>query len=983
MSLVIRSVLVCFFLGSFALSANESAAPHLRFVITGNLRGIHTGESDFFASKLFRLGDTETDFAIEQTNLKAFRQGNTLYFSLKPFEVEDLLSLDTSEKSVPVQGLLASSFYGFALNDTESSFKALQDSFLSRELEGVHKQFNVDVRKKKGITFFAVSLSEKNTLVLWPKSKEGLIETHAVVASYQAGKQRLVFLARQTESTARVFGIVDQLLSDTSVPTRYLDLGNTLGAPGRETLSRAKQMLQLLLKRNPAVLASARYDLSFFKQDPEILQTAPYLAPVTDLPALPSSRVVKLGGRNIQFSAIYELSEGAYAFLPSSASLLSLDASIKKAKKSSSQSSPDLMFGLASRPASTLGIVNTSAAFDLIFSLALDETTHLPAVVSSNLKPDHEMGIKPVAPLVRISSNDVTELLIWVDAQHQIQQIEIHRHPVVGTGREASDAKLLLTQAIKNEKRTEPALPSKPAYRKSTVWTQQDFNQILGHVLLSSVKNAELSIVDERPAATPIYSEVPFDLAKQLISREGRAVSLTLDGRYIKKIFKAIKENQFGIPVVLFGGLLKDGTIQRRPIDTRESYRLVVTEEVLLAIDRFMAREALSFNQTAPASTVQLALQEGSKDALKILSEVRKREAPGSATRLPNTEELIYSSPTVSQLVDEHLGKGLTFGECLQVFREAPGRMGHVLVFDVSDLDFGLKSNAVNDTLTGWKEEIAKTNIRGSFTEPRFWDNSYLNILLYLKTALKYAGPNLDSELSGSIKYFQTNSESKDDLAKIDKFVTSGGDRADFNRTVARLRPAKDSLKVEGEIRLPLDRAFDDTPSWTWMASPVAHFTYETQVWPNVILSSIPRNLTHVVHDSRLLLGVSAKPAAGDELYHFGALLGYDLSRDTAIQSFAYGVEAAFANRWALGPVNLRFETNARQLFPVTIPDKGRMGLVWLADGKIEIPIYDAFSVAAMVNFTMGTRMDEPMLVGTSTVLGVAVSYGDRFKWLL
>ena len=59
------------------------------------------------------------------------------------------------------------------------------------------------------------------------------------------------------------------------------------------------------------------------------------------------------------------------------------------------------------------------------------------------------------------------------------------------------------------------------------------------------------------------------------------------------------------------------------------------------------------------------------------------------------------------------------------------------------------------------------------------------------------------------------------------------------------------------------------------------------------------------------------------------------------------------------------------------------MGLVWLTDAKIEVPIVAGFSASAMTNLTIGERMSQPGTLGVGLVFGLALSYGDRFKWLL
>jgi hypothetical protein len=134
----------------------------------------------------------------------------------------------------------------------------------------------------------------------------------------------------------------------------------------------------------------------------------------------------------------------------------------------------------------------------------------------------------------------------------------------------------------------------------------------------------------------------------------------------------------------------------------------------------------------------------------------------------------------------------------------------------------------------------------------------------------------------------------------------------------------------------------------------------------------------------RLFMGGSAKPWWGYELFRVGALLGYDFSRDTPNQSFGYGFElgALYKHNWRY--FGFRLETNLRKLFPiVSDPAIGRMGLVWLSDARVEVPIIAGFSFSALSSLTVGERMAQAGDLGVGLVFGVALSYGNRFKWLL
>lgn len=895
----------------FSLLAQAEPAPDFRLVVTGGLQGIHNGYEAFYASPLFRLGNS-SPIKIKNAQLEAYAAQDTIYFSDQPIILEELLKTKPSKTQKSFLALDAAQIFGF--KRVRNNLVDFKEDTLLRELGGLPVQANYESRLVGSQIVYAVDVSREHKGVYWPEKQEEIQKVNSVFATGSAG-QEYYFFPRDFRSTHRTFQLIDELLkSNSSVPTRFVDLGNALTNSEHENFNMAVEMSQLLHARNPAALALGRFDLNVLSK---ISNKTPYIAALTGEGAPPNSRRIRMGNSEVRFLALGEISNLASGFLGKNLKSLTTRQSIENVQFSRD----DVVIALGENRNSSAEAIEYSA-LDMVLSLSFLRGGSLPARDDINLTGNEAKGVRSVAPLVRISSSDVTEVSIWLSSPGQIKRILINRHPIV--------AGISTQQAFYKS-----ALPRKE-------WTETEFEKLLANILLNANPNAELVMIEKRITPTPIDSSLPMFLAENLIATHGRGIDINLGGSYLKQILKAIKNNQFDLNVVV------TNTLQRE-ISEAESYNLVVSEKVLAAISDFIARESLFATSTNPSSSLQIALSESNKDAYKFLAELRKREDKASDS-LDDRYHLLQSSPSMTALVRQ----GILQKTPLEVRPERS-----VLIFDISDLDIGLKVNTNNDTLLNWQTE-AQDDAKASFDEARFLDTRYLNLLLYAKTGLYYLMPKLEVGLVGSLRYYQTNRDNPD--AKTPKEIQN-------------IRPGKDSVKLETEVRVPIQ----------FYVSPLARLTYETQLWPNALFTGLKKELwPRRVHDMRLFLGMSRKPRLDYELFRVGALLGYDFSRDTAQQSFGAGFELGAAYRYNWRYFGFRIESNFRKLFPIVPnPDLGRMGVIWLTDAKIEVPIIAGFSASAVSNLTIGERMDKPWTYGVGFVFGLALSYGNRLKWLL
>ncbi len=895
----------------FSSLVHAEPAPDFRLIVTGGLQGIHTGHEAFYASPLFRLGST-SPIQIKNAQFEAYAAKNTIYFSDHPIDLNKLIQAVPSAPKKSINAIDASQLFDFKINS--SNLIDFAEDSLRRELGGVSRKVVYETVTMDSHTLYAVDVSTEQTGVYWASKLNEIGKVNAVFAVDPAG-QEYYFFPRDFGSTQKTFKLVDQLLkTDTSIPTRYVDLGNALTGSDRESLATAIEMSQLLQARNPAALALGRYDLNMLSEIPD--QT-PYIGALTGENAPPTSRRIRIGKSEVRFLAIGEISELASGFLGQDLKLLTTRQSIERIKFKGD----DLVIALSENRDSAAEAIEYPI-LDMVLSLSTVRGGSLPASDDINLEGNEAVGVRTVAPLVRISSSDVTEVSVWSSAPGQIRRILVKRHPIVG-------------ETAVQESFYTPALSQKN-------WKESDFETLLSNILLNAHPNSELVMIEKRISPTPIDSSLPMPLAENLIAPQGRGIEINLGGYYLKQVLKAIQKDQFDPPVIV------TNTLQRE-ISESESYKIVVSEKVLAAISDFIARESLFASTSNPSSSVQTALLESNKDAHKFLAELRKREDKSSDS-LDDRYQLLKSAPSMAELVRH----GIEQKTPLEIRPERS-----VLLFDISDLDFGLKLNTVNNNLSNWQLE-ANTNTNASFDENRFWDPNLLNVLFYGKAGLYYLMPKFETGLVGSIKYYQPNQDNAN--------ARTPGE-------IQKIRPGKDSVKLEAEARLPIQA----------YVSPLTRLTYETQLWPNPLFTGLPEQYwPRRVHDMRLFLGVSRKPRLGYELFRIGALLGYDFSRDTPNQSFGAGFELGGAYRYNWRYFGFKIESNFRKLFPIVDnPDRGRMGIVWLTDASISVPIIAGFSASAMTNLTIGERMDNPWTYGVGAVFGLALSYGNRFKWLI
>lgn len=961
-------VLVSFFFETQLQAAEDSPAFH--FVVTGGLMGVSDGSRPFYQSPLFRLNASSNSgdkFVIKNANTKAFRFHNTVFIGKNLKSKNDVVAALPANRFGEVKGFIGAQLFAVGMAGESMLPKDFDSEDLIGELGAIPVNVKWELRIHGGLEILA--LNSKGENVQWPKASDDVDDVLMVSAGFGEGSAtQYRFFPRQVASTDRVFGTVDKLLANDE-NAQYVDLGDALFGPENEDIEIAKKVQTLILKRKPVALGVGWNDYRAFWREPALMGNGPYVAALSGNASASQLREVKnVRGKSVLFAALPNETLMLNRISPSDSSALLLDEAISSASAASRKSPASLVVGLTQDAQSASRAIE-SPIFDAVISLVSSKGGALASYDEIDLTQNRKDGLKPVAPLVRVSSVDVTEVFGYTNESGALVRLVIKRHAIVDEGDVAKDAAELLDAYEKEKDVLSLGLPSRSAIPvRGTVYSEDDYNAVLGGLLKEVRPGTELVIIEKLASVTPIEGDIPLKLSESLLNDRGRAVWLSIRGKYLKRILKAAREHQFGVEVSVIGGTLKGPTVAQRDISDSESYAIAVSERVFFAIDRFMARESLFASSNLPSASLQTAMTEGSKETLKILSEIRRKDSRDD-TDIGESKSLYASSNPIADLIEPKLSRGLTPDEVTAFLKYSDGKPQRAFVIDISDLDFGLKFNAINDTLSDWQTQGAKDPANNpGFTEPRFWDSAYSQKLIYAKINLKYFGTLVEADLGTNIKFFQPNPEGPGPLGAKD---------------VQKIRPAKDSLKVEWEMRIPFRRVFNEPPLGFWDLGAVTKLTYETQIWPNTWLTNLPeKDWPFRTNDIRLLMGLSLKPLASVETLRFGGVLDYDISRGSFLQSFSYGLELGGQGKWNVGFIGIKVDSTIRQLFSIANPDITRMGLVWTVDGKVEVPIYGGFSMSLLANTALGTRMQDPGTPGYTVLFGFALSYSERLKWL-
>lgn len=941
--------------------AEPKRTPDVRLIMTGGLIGVHDGYDAFFSSPLFQLGGLG-EVLIEDTTRHTYRFGSTMFFStrsLMPEEITVLSGVAPTQKG-QLDGMMGQSLFGVGLDEKTHIPMTVHDPLLHRELGAVNMKMNYEMRRLGELVVIALCTRPDEQPLIWPKHVDDLSEVPGIFASQHNQERHLVFFARRLGATARVFGVVDQLLHDKQRgPAYYMDLGNSLLSLKNADVAMAKDMQTLLMARYPLVLGASTLEVAAAQMDHTLLaRNKPYLLAVQEGGELPPFMETRMAKLRAQFFSLGTLSVQTAAMLPKGNIPLSVGRAINLAEEKVELESPDLSFAMADT-SDAIAAAISSPAFDAVFALVSGRRSVLPAVDDIDLTQNLQNGMRSVAPLVRVSSSDVTEVSIWWDAKKHVSRLRVERYSVLGEGAEASDASRVQKIYRTDRELWETGLPQ--LHRTTTTvdtWTRKELEVVLGQILIET-SGAEMAIVEQIQPPTPIASTVSVPIAQSFLERGGHLVTFEVSGKYLRRILKLLKAELFDHPVTVVGGTIDNPTVSLKGIVDTEWYNIATTESVLVSIYRFLQSQSTIVENDVASTLVADTL--GQRANLALLSELKQRDlydAPG----LNEWQDLIIDKPFIAHLVYERLLRGVTESVCEDWLYHAGGKSLQALVLDISDIDFGVNLNVVNNTVEKWKS-IPDFKV----PDNRLNLSAFTQFLINARILLKFSNQYTETDLIGSSKFYQTD-----------------GTKA----------PSADNTKAELAVRFPLERILDKAPGSTYL-SPLLRLSFETQLWPIGFLTPIPSSQWYEKgwlprnKNAYAFVGMSVRPLkeSDPDTLRIGAisrLLVNNLYGESVAQAFDVGFEAAGRGKWTLGPFALKIDGFIDLFFPlVQNPAPDKLGVVGGVSGKVEFVIFRYLSLSGLIDVYAGSLMVDRSSFGVSTFMGLALSYAQRFKWMV
>ncbi len=950
-------VALLFFLAQTVFAGEH---PDFRLIVTGGLAGIHEGHKAFYESSLFHLGGLG-DVVIKDTSRHVFEYHGTIFFSnidITPSDIVACAQKGATGAYGKFDGLVGQAIFGMALAEDGFSPAVAEDSSVVRELGAILVSMRWEVRSLGNQKIFAIQTGSDSLSPQWPTQLDDIDALPAVFATVGKKKQKFAFFARSLGATARAFGIVDELLNkNKDIASYYVDLGNSLLSVDNGNEKMAKDVQKLLQARHPVLLAASTLDISALQYDPNILQGKnPYIIAARG-GELPISRLVDLNGVYAQFSALGTLSPESQALLPKGTMALPISEAILKAQEEGQRRGADLVFGIADT-SDAVGAAMASPVFDALFALVSGQKSALPAADDMDLQHNLENGLRSVAPLIRVSSSDVTEVSFWVDREGHIRRLRIERHPVVGDGVEAKDAEDFTEQLAPPDDIWLPGLPARSSVtEEETEWTRHDLENMLGQILIDA-SGAEMAIVEQIAVPSPMTAALTLPVAQALLERPGHQVTFEVSGKYLKRIIKLLEANQFERPVTMVGGSSREPTVSLRGIVNTEWYKMVTTEKVLLEIHRFLLHQSVIVENDVASTLVNDAL--GQRASLKILSSLKERDLSDSPA-LADWRDLVLGRPYIASIIHDRLLAGVSIATCQEWLKHAYGKALSSVILDISDFDLGIKFNASNQTIQRWrKTEDFKV------PDSRLDIPQYLHVLLNARAMLKYNTRYLDTDLTGTTKFYQTD-----------------GTQA----------PSSDNTRADLQFRIPFERVLNLVPGSAYL-SPVVRLSYETQIWPVSFLTSVPSSKWEEMgwlprnKNAYGFVGVSMRPIkeSDDDTLHVGAVSRLNvnnLSGSDPRQAWDFGFESAGQGKWSYGPFTFKLTGLVDLFFPIVEkPANNKLGIIMGLTGKIEFVVWQYLSVSVLADIYAGSLMVSRSDFGVSAIGGLAISYGQRFKWM-
>lgn len=575
-----------------------------RFIISGNLGGFKTGYEGFYHSPLFRSSGS-LPITIEDANVSVWKSPSGIFFSNQLHaSVEELVSLANHSplESNQFESIWGPNAIGFHYEKSEESSSSRRDILdqLRRTLAGVQHTVLVEKKQINGRTYFGVRFDHDSTLQ-WPTQVSSLTSTPGALGQYKAannGLQSVLFLGRSQSSTARAFGLIDELMSaPNQPPTLYIDAGNALLGKEHTAAQHAFDFQKIVLDRKPNILNMGFSEQHLALADSKFVRMGPYVSSAR-LPQIkaghsnpPLVRRVSLGQTSILFAAIGREDPFTTRAWSASEESAVLNRTLKAVRAEQRREPAALIVALAS-DATGKELALSSGTFDAVVYLSSKETLALPGKDIINLTNNHDSRLHATPGLVRVSSSDISEVVFSLDRAGQLEELEISRHPIVDTGNTAVDVHQVM-KTYHDAFAGEQPLPARALLGgERRYWSKDELSRLRGQWVREAM-STEVSIVASISDVAPVAGPVPRPLVLAWLEDDDKIFRLSLSGHQAKQILKAFSSADDSFTIV--GATAKDQKVALRPVDPLESYDFAISERAI----EFLNARAIQVNRKA------------------------------------------------------------------------------------------------------------------------------------------------------------------------------------------------------------------------------------------------------------------------------------------------------------------------------------------------------------------------------------------------
>lgn len=850
----------------------------------------------FYQSRIF-VSQNQAPFVISNAQTQAFAAHGAVFYGDKLSPENIIKASLKSRKLGRISGVEARSFAALPLHASEHK---LSES-LSDYMGAISLSYYYEIRElASGEKIYSFSKEAIN----WPTQISEIKSLPAVVIEDSTTKSPILVVARALGAWEQKLALVDQLMKDPKYT--YIDIGinesTRLWAADRE-------ILQAVAQRKPAALMLGTAEMASLAQDAQSLAHLPVIYPFGDS----STR----GSAHLKFWSV----AGEEKLWPLFASLGSLKRVTDATALMRKQNPRALNIVRVFSQAAALEAAK-SAYVDIVLVAVDHELAQLPSQEIIEVKKGE------VAPIVRISALDVSEVLV----QHgrESKKVQIIRHAALSKNFEGSYYK---------PAQHEESLPS-----LGRLWTTRDFDCVLAGMMIEQ-SQADVAIFESEKTTTPISGPLDYNIARARLLRPGNVATAVFNGKQLKDLASMMAKKALTNNYVIFGFDPKTRQIRGRALNDAEKFKVAMSEKALLEI--WGVAMLGGFSEEYAQRSI-FAEQIGAKvTSLFFLSGIKKIATTDTLQSLRGALNNFKARQSFDSLLSTQLST-LNFSQIETFINKPAGEAGQSLTLGIDYLDIGFSQTFGNDTYkNGLKDKKFALISRGAIP-------LHAHILLFFKASLIYDTPYVELNLGSNIKYLHM------DQAK---------------------QPERDKVIFTLDFRLPWERSLFKEKSI--IISPILRNYYETKIGALPFLAAPnqekakPR--TQIVTS---LLGTNVNFTNLGFNFDIGGMMGVDFNQISALEATTFGPAFNFTGKWTLyGPLEVSSILKAYYLFglPGSYRDNrialGVEGTTWLRVARF----YD-FNVSLMADFFAASLQGAQREIAVSSIVGLTISYGRFFR---